>query len=87
MKFTIEIKQSDIDDGEEGSCDNCPAAKAVKRSLCRNVCVTRTDIWKQTSRSEPIESLCRLPAEAQKFIGDFDAGRHVNPFSFEIEIK
>jgi hypothetical protein len=79
----IEVKQEHIERGKPGGC-YCPIALAVKETLnpydvsvgYHSMSVFTTVIDMKT---------VKLPRPAFDFAFDFDAGRNVAPFSFEIE--
>lgn len=85
MKITVNVTQEDIDKGKRGSCADCPIALAAIRALGTDeVRVTSDAIyWMGLSvlRHAPI------PEAGWMFIGGFDGGEKVHPFSFEIQPK
>lgn len=82
MKATIEVTQSDIYNGHRNECNKCPIALAMSRYFKCEVTVAY--------------NYCQIPNKLggsiriinsevmQRFIDDFDSGRPVQPFSFEI---
>lgn len=80
--MTITVTQEDIDKGVISSCVACPIALAVGRFMPDSgfiVCANAIDF------TSPLGDLIHLPIEAVKFISDFDKGRPVQPFTFELE--
>lgn len=76
----IEVTQEDIDKGERGSCSGCPVALAMKRALGVQTLLVEDDAaW--TNMEEYL-----LPDPVPDFIGDFDTGEPVKPFTFELPI-
>lgn len=81
MKVTVTAE--DIANGIRVSCSGCPIALALKRErngLPAMFAVTETYVrfgdWPKPELP--------LSAEAKKFIADFDAGRPVQPATFEL---
>jgi hypothetical protein len=99
MRLTIDVTQEDIDQGEVGSCGKCPVALATIRSF--EAAGHRLD-WEGDDEDYPVSVSAPLvlayletggwyeadpPPAAYLFIGDFDRGRKVDPFSFEAEFE
>lgn len=81
----IEVKQIDIDLGEQGNACNCPIARAIKRTLgWRSVYVRREGVYRRDPSTElPV----RLPPAAIRFMTRFDAiGDEVSPIAFDLPI-
>lgn len=88
MKITV--TQRDILRGQRNRPDRCPIALAIKRRPLVRLLASRVDVsgltawigWPSTwwSGLRPYP----LPLKATCFVVDFDAGRIVQPFSFEI---
>ena len=89
MNLHVEVTAEDIAAGEKGHCQRCPIALAMLR--CPNVfsVVVGEEISVQTydqdQWTEPYVAEC--PSVASKFVGDFDSGDKVEPFSFDIELE
>lgn len=88
MKYSIDVTEEDIHQGEVSSLSACPIALAVQRTFnvdSRRVRVGFTSI--ELSRPPRLDFVS-LPHEAQEFVQNFDLiGRHsVKPLSFEIEV-
>lgn len=84
----IKVTQEDIDNGKKKSCYECPIALAIQRVSVKHL---RCDVMNQQVYA--VEKDLRpvwiriLPPEAQLFIIDFDAGKSVKPFQFELDIQ
>ena len=77
MKITV--TRAHIDDGKPGDPDADPVALAIRERLPgARVGLAVVEIGK---REHP------LPRTAIRFVWDFDAGRPVEPFSFEFETE
>lgn len=74
----IKVIQSDIDNGFKCECRGCPIYYALIRTGFEDPIVTNEYITE-------FHYSYILPKVAQKFIDDFDAGRKVKPFEFEID--
>jgi hypothetical protein len=83
----VSVTQGDIDNGTRCSWFRCPIALAAKR--LDNVFYVSVTAYDMTVRvGAPPERRYRtflLPAEAKEFIRAFDAGRPVQPFTFDAE--
>lgn len=87
MKEPIEITQAVIDDATQARrvpfftrASGCPIARAVRK---------RHPDWRVTETriiDFNYDTVALLPGPAIAFIRDFDAGKSVEPFTFEIEI-
>lgn len=67
-------------------CDGliCPISQAVKRATGNTVCVSQNYFF-LLSRASSMDDF-KLPQPAIDFIAAFDAGKPVEPFSFEVEV-
>lgn len=83
----IQVTSEDINNGRESHCSECPVALACRRVFPNNVVkVTRQTIHLyEINGSEP-SGIINLPIVASYFIYDFDEGRTVDPFEFEINL-
>jgi hypothetical protein len=81
----IEVTQEDIDAGKREDCRNCPIALAVKRACPNwlNIAVS-WQVEADTINGDPIE--IQLPQEAEDFVGMFDDGMKVQPFTFTLDL-
>lgn len=78
VKVTVEVTQADIDIGCKKDCLNCPVAVALERATGK--------MWSVlgTCARRPAEfEVYLLPESARQFIGAFDEGEPVKPFTFE----
>ncbi len=73
----ISVTQSHIDKGKQGQCSNCPVALAMNEVMDKVAVAYNYFLIGDGPR-------IALPAIVQTFILDFDCGRHVEPFEFEI---
>lgn len=80
----ISVTKTDIAKGDPGDCFSCPIALALQRKASKVVVgSTHADFkWKGRKYSD----IC-LPREAVKFIGEFDSGESVKPFTFDLTFK
>lgn len=79
----IKVTQSDIDNGEGGSCVACPIAIAIRRSVRSKIKAVRV----QKEYFSLNDGFYDLPQEAQSFISEFDQQRAVKPFEFNIKLR
>lgn len=87
----VEVTWKDIESGVRGTCDRCPVALAVARTLAEfaprpHVSVEGWYIhaaFPGTPTSVPWTLCWRTPPEVSTFIRMFDRGARVIPFSFE----
>lgn len=86
---TITVTQEDIDLGEAANCCLCPIARATRRAFkARTVNVTgRLYVYFKPTSLENLNplSIYALPPEAEQFVADFDNGKGVEPFEFEVD--
>lgn len=75
MKITV--TREDITNGQKCSTNRCPIALAATRATRHHVIVSTSYIM-----LPGIE--VPLPNSACTFIGEFDSGRTVEPFEFEV---
>jgi hypothetical protein len=77
----IEVSQDDINFGRRRSTGYCPIALAAQRTTGEKWIVGSNMMWKQDS---PQDDNLYFAPEVELFIKNFDEGKPVNPFSFEI---
>ena len=81
------ITQKDIEEGRVGEAYYCPVALASKRAGARfgysNASVGNQNIYFKKNRREPVkrDGMGRV----FKFIRDFDSGKSVKPFWFQVD--
>jgi hypothetical protein len=82
----VEVTAEDIRKGVVGSCDACPVAKALRRTF-RTKSATVYYVRSATPRCsvKKLDAL-PLPLDAAKFAANFDDGKPVSPFSFDLRI-
>lgn len=80
MKITVTNK--DIKNGRQHHCFECPIALAVRRA-CQTEVVSVGGFTIKVRGGDWI----KIPRLAVNFIGDFDLGKPVQPFSFNLKIK
>lgn len=79
----VNVRRWDIWFGEQKSADDCPIARAVKRATGRHdVCVKPNCIYFFRANK-----YVTIPYEVTDFIYNFDWGRNVKPFSFELKLN
>ena len=80
--ITIKVTKEDIRKGKPGIASSCPIAKALRRATrAREVVVgLSTCKWKKKG----VWFSYSVLGEVQNFIGAFDGGWRVKPFSFEM---
>lgn len=84
---TIEVTRAHIRHGKRGECRNCPIALAVDSHLNRDhYCEVHHDLSILNKHYLFSRVSMPLPASALNFAMDFDYGRPVEPFSFDIDI-
>jgi hypothetical protein len=82
----IKVTQADIDAGKPRKCGQCPLALALIRRL-KPVADTLTVAGKISYLdTKGNHRIAYTPDEAYNFWTDFDAGRPVKPFSFNLKI-
>ena len=84
----IQVTQKHIDEGERCDCIRCPVALAINECLPRGL-YSVLNVWTAQilHRGKPMMSVvCDLPARVESVTSDFDSGRPVSPFSFELPI-
>lgn len=78
----VEVSQEDIDNGVPGRPYSCAVALAVRRA---------DGGWVSFVGSSEVRlrdhAWCSLPEHVQQFIIDFDHGRRVEPFAFDLKCK
>lgn len=80
----IKVTKEDIAIGERSSCERCPIATALNRSLLSHANVGYDSI--KIGNTDGTSYVSTTPQSARSFIAKFDNGKHVKPFSFEWSI-
>lgn len=86
----VDVTQDDIDRGRPRVACACPIAKAVERCCgYEYVLVGHRDVrgYRPGDVRRIVIPATPLPSEAAAFVRDFDAGRSVSPFSFDLEVE
>lgn len=78
--MVITVTAKDIRDGNRMFPETCPVALAVRRETGQPFIVGARHVWLKSRR------YC-LPKKAQTSILDFDEGRKMKPFSFELNLE
>ena len=91
MKITVSVTQEDIERGREGGfiAQNCPIARALRRARFPDATVGLQflgDFPDYVVHFQKGGRFRSLPESAQQFAFEFDIGRSVEPFSFELEV-
>lgn len=82
----IKVTQEHIEKGEGCSAYRCPVALAVMDVCPGGVFIgLRVCYWSNNNRSDE-NRRAFLPPKARAFIREFDAGKPVQPFTFELTI-
>lgn len=79
----IKVTEQDIERGSRVFSDHCPVALAINRATGRHAIVYHHAI--------KIGELSRIeypvPDKVREFIQDFDSGKEVQPFEFDLELR
>lgn len=78
----IEVTQEDIENGQRGSSDRCPIARAV----LRNLRVIPEGLYVGLQAIETEEEWFELPREAKLFIRAFDGAGSDRPLPFAFDL-
>lgn len=78
--ITVSVTQENIDKGVARACTFCPIALALRDLGDRYSYIVNG----RSLYNIHHERVAYLPLEASWFVQDFDAGRHVDPFTFEV---
>ena len=82
----VQVTQDHINTGWRRSHNWCPIGNAIRGmdGICEVTVGANRIVW-VTARSGSFEA--DTPARAEQFIKDFDNGRGVEPFEFDLEPK
>ena len=80
----ISVTAKDITEGDAEECTSCPIALAAARKFPDR----RVRVYPLSIVLAAIGTYSRymLPAEAIRFVDDFDNGHSVQPFTFQLEV-
>lgn len=78
----VEVTLEDIRLGQKQNCQHCPVARALWRAMPIEGKFIFVGVWNVQLRDKEYP----LPEVVSRFIRDFDSGKNVEPFSFELEL-
>ncbi len=81
----ITVTTADIANGAKGFASTCPVALALSRET-RRYCLVAQDEITVYDESHKASSRMTTPELVVAFINNFDGGRVVEPFTFELDI-
>lgn len=81
----VDVTAEDIAHGEREDCTKCPIARALRRHKGFEKAYVN-DQYVEIDHENRHENLYRLPQEAVDFIRNFDDGKEVRPFKFELDL-
>jgi len=81
----IQVTEDDILLGVQGDCKECPVANALNRIFPDAKIISVIDFSAIMLLKDGSTKSYSLPSIASDFIHNFDMGRKVYPFEFEIE--
>ena len=87
MEIIVNVTEKDIEQGRKRNCRHCPIALAIRRKFPGDSTVVRVDrkiafIWPTGGSYFATD----LPRAARDFVVDFDSGRVVSPFTFNLSL-
>lgn len=88
--FNLDVTIADIIQGEKGNCGKCPIALAMRRKFPNyeaNVTSQRIKVFERCVHGAVLVATYFLPAEAVRFVGNFDSGSKVIPQTFRLGLK
>lgn len=80
--MTIKVTKKHIREGKRGFCRQCPVALALMNATNYKRVFVSSYSWQLGSGKQS----GTLPQRAQNFIEDFDGGKNVKPFSFDLDV-
>lgn len=80
----IEVTQEHIDAGKRAECGSCPVALAFKEAFPNRMVRAGYGVL-QAYQWGAYVFKARTPLDVQLFMLEFDEGRPVQPFTFEVE--
>lgn len=81
-RIRVNVTQRDIERGVQNSGGRCPVARAMRRHRpFRFASVNGLEAY------VPWGGKYTLPLEVQEFVGAFDDGDPVEPFTFDLEVE
>lgn len=85
MRKRIEVTKEDIAKGKRLQPESCPIARAMTRTLGRDVCVG-AETWRWYDERKVAELYRELPLSAVVFRQRFDSELSVEPFHFFVNV-
>lgn len=84
-RIKVSVTAEDIANGKHGNCSLCPVALAVNRAIGQKFDAVRIGFRNaEFGYGDPDERV--LPWRAQEFVLDYESGRPVEPFEFEMDV-
>lgn len=83
-KWTIRVTAKDIEIGIPKDEGTCPIALAASRVFKRKMYVSRQHIWPDDFETERWQ--IDIPGYVGKEIFDYDHGKQMKPFSFQVKL-
>lgn len=83
--FTVEVTENDIQSGVPCSSGNCPIAMAIERTIGQLFPVSGCFTMFSIDAKRKIRVMECDQDNFINFIGDFDQGKKVKPFSFRFQ--
>jgi len=90
MNLRLNITNGNIAKGERVNPGNCPIARNIRskvKGLQRVSVLGDTATITKKVDGKLYTFIGKLPTEARKFVKQFDAGRAVAPFAFELSLR
>jgi hypothetical protein len=82
-KTTIRVTLDDIALGLPSNCSKCPVAIAATKAGVERAQINTGLLFGYVSGRHFI---ARLPERVDRWVGSFDAGYHVDPITFDVEM-
>lgn len=86
-RVKIKVTEEHIEAGKRGDCSACPIALAVLDAVMVPAMRANISGLVLNCSAGQYISYAESPPKVARFIGDFDRGNHVNPFTFYAEFK
>jgi len=81
----FKVTKTLISNGIIGKCQYCPVSLSIKEKLNTDtVMITHNSIG--IKYPEGKYTFLEIPANVKRFVMDFDAGKPVSPFEFQLDI-
>lgn len=82
--ITVEVTALDIKRGTRNTLSQCPIARAIRRLKFKDVSIGGTARFTKGSGKNALRLVFDIPKAASTFIGRFDLGKPVKPFTFTV---